>query len=246
MRKIIKELIQDTGQPIVFSTNSLETKQELYLCRYEMNFFMEGQPIPKGTYLLTSKANAQRLLDYVPLSISEESITAFVLPYFEKGVGMLTLDDSADLVVTPRLTGCTFAGELNTATPTVLHLNKVMDIETDNRLVRVIDQEAIDAEIAAQMVGNPSFTLKKDEYILSEKNCHAATVMGFKQDSGLWEYYSQVTIFNEDSNSYEIMRGKQASVSSSVLSRMGDFFSSDENKNSEENLNTSSRGCTLF
>lgn len=246
MRKKIKELIQDTERPIVFSTNSLETKQELYLCRYEANFFIEGQPIPKGTYLLANKSNIERLLEYVPLAVSEESISAFVLPYFEKGVGMLTLDDSADLVVTPRLTGCTFAAELNTTTPTLLHLNKVMDIETDNRLVRVIDQEAIDAEIVAQIYANPCFTLKKDEYILSEKNCHAATVMGFKQDSGLWEYYSQVTIFNEDSNSYEIVRGKQATVSSSVLSRMGDFFSSDQDKKPEENLNINSRGCTLF
>jgi|GEM_PF-3623710 len=206
-----------SDEPIIAIPSEYQKKKEaFYLCRCLQEVLIEGQPVASGTYLLISEDFIESLEQTIAiLRLDTAPVNAFVVPYISGGAGKVTLDSSADLVVTPRLTGCTLAAEIDNPKPTLHHLNYQLSEQEARALDSSIDQNRIDDYIKR----NPTtrygaVVVRKEDYREGKKECfYSSTFMGFRQADNTWGYHSQLSEYNCSTDTYKTTPSTKLEVS---------------------------------
>ena len=114
-------------------------------------------------------------------SIASHRFSAYYLPFFGNDFRTMTLGTGADFFFTDTMNGCSFACGPGTS-PKVGHFNQ-MDVHN------MIDQHAIDLDIAGQFPGGTLKDLKKPTY--KNSVAHKASLIGIRT-GGTWSFYYQI------------------------------------------------------
>lgn len=226
MIELLERLIRNRTPIVIF--NEEEVSARAHESIKTLNLFrtvtaglpISNQRLPRGTYVLLSAEKERHFRRFGHITddsrVGVVGVRAYVMSFGGGETRSLRLTDpSIDIVVTERLTGCTFAAELNTATPLLMHINRLGEDGLAN-------QFAINRKIVQHSEGQPErfFTIKKADY-----NClgaagqgpytrvFAATVMGFRRRfagrADRWDFFSQFTVFHAPQLTCVSKRGKQ-------------------------------------
>jgi hypothetical protein len=239
----IKAIMRQDKIPVVIATHSLEPVQTFELFQYTRETFFQGGPIKAGSYLII-RSDCTATLNEEALITPVENVEPFQAFFIGGGLNAshaITLDNSQDIVLVTPLTGCSFAAELDSSTPTVAHVNWLTYCAHED--MQVVDQPLMDNEITKLIdTSRPNYTVKKSDYKSFQGDHHAAAVIGFRGEND-WQYLSQYTIYNDQNDSFTILRGKSSHMPTPT------FFSQPPNSNTTsvtptENLDNSK--CTIF